>query len=64
MRRLEREGVPVTALHLSDQTHRMLTLSKVIGACPRTLAYVAAALVERWSAAAVSVPDQLPRKAC
>jgi acetyl esterase len=46
--RLEREGVPVTALHLSDQTHGMLTLSKVIGAFPRTLAYVAAALREGW----------------
>lgn len=46
--RLERAGVPVTALHLSDQTHGILTLSKVIGAFPRTLAYVASALVERW----------------
>jgi acetyl esterase len=46
--RLEREGVPVTALHLSDQTHGMLTLSKMIGAFPRTLAYVAAALREGW----------------
>jgi acetyl esterase len=46
--RLEREGVPVAALHLSDQTHGMLTMSKVIGAVPGTLAYVAATLRERW----------------
>ncbi len=46
--RLEREGVPVTALHLADQTHGMLTLSKAIGAVPGTLAYVGAVLREAW----------------
>ncbi len=46
--RLEREGVPVTALHLSDQTHGMLTMSKAINVVPGTLAFVGAALRELW----------------
>ena len=46
--RLEQEGVPVAALHLSDQTHGMLTMSRMIGAVSPTLAFVGAALREVW----------------
>ena len=35
--RLEREGVPVTALHLSDQTHGILNLGKIIRAASTVL---------------------------
>ncbi|MDB5590333.1 alpha/beta hydrolase [Enterovirga sp.] len=42
--RLEREGVPVTALHMSDQTHGMLTLTKPIRATAGVLAFVGATL--------------------
>jgi acetyl esterase len=47
--RLEREGVPVTALHLSDQTHGILTMSRVVRTSATVLAFVAEALLERWS---------------
>lgn len=46
--RLEREGVAVTALHLSDQTHGILTMGKAIGATAGILAFVAAALGDAW----------------
>jgi acetyl esterase len=49
--RLEQEDVPVTALHLSDQTHGMLTLSKMIEAFQPTLAYAAATLIDGWRTA-------------
>lgn len=47
--RLEREGVPVTALHLSDQTHGILTMSRLVRTSATVLSFVAAALLERWS---------------
>lgn len=42
--RLEREGVRVTFLHLSDQTHGLATLTKVVRAAPGLLDFVAATL--------------------
>jgi acetyl esterase len=50
--RLEREGVPVTALHLGDQMHGILTMGRAIGAAAVTLAYMAEALREGWRVAA------------
>lgn len=47
--RLEREGVPVTALHLSDQTHGILTMSRLVRTSATVLSFVAEALTERWS---------------
>ncbi|KMO38666.1 alpha/beta hydrolase [Methylobacterium tarhaniae] len=47
--RLEREGVPVTALHLSDQTHGILTMSRLVRTSATVLGFVADALLERWS---------------
>ncbi|MET7241965.1 alpha/beta hydrolase [Methylobacterium sp. EM32] len=47
--RLEREGVPVTALHLSDQTHGILTMSRAVRTAATVLAFVAEALRERWT---------------
>ncbi len=49
--RLEREGVPVTALHLSDQTHGILTMSRLVRTSATVLSFVAEALRERWSLA-------------
>ncbi len=46
--RLEREGVPVTALHLSDQTHGMLNLGKIVRTASTVLDIAAAALREAW----------------
>ncbi len=43
-RRLEDEGVRVTALHLSDQPHGILTMGQVIGATEMVLQLAAAAL--------------------
>jgi acetyl esterase len=51
--RLEREGVPVTALHLSDQAHGILNMGKAIGAVGGVLDFAAATLREAWR----SVPD-------
>ncbi|TDR88132.1 alpha/beta hydrolase [Enterovirga rhinocerotis] len=42
--RLERDGVAVTALHLADQTHGILTMTKVIRPTAGIIAYVGAAL--------------------
>ncbi len=50
--RLEREGVAVTGLHLSDQTHGILTMDKVIGATSGVLDFVAAAMADAWRLAA------------
>ncbi|MBY0295997.1 MAG: alpha/beta hydrolase [Methylobacterium sp.] len=61
--RLEREGVPVTALHLGDQIHGMLTMGRAIGAAAPTLAFVGQALREAWrtaSGAPVSVDSPTP----
>ena len=44
--RLERDGVRVTALHLSDHMHGMLMHGKVIRASNRVLAFVAATIGE------------------
>lgn len=46
--RLEREGVAVTALHLSDQTHGILNMAKLIGAASGVIAYAASALRQAW----------------
>ena len=46
--RLEREGVAVTALHMSDQAHGILTLGRVIGAVDGLLGFVATSMREVW----------------
>ena len=46
--RLEREGVPVTALHLSDQAHGILNMSKAVGAASGILDFAAALLRQAW----------------
>jgi acetyl esterase len=48
--RLEREGVRVTALHLADMPHAMLTMDRVIGPAASFLSFVAAALRDAWRA--------------
>ncbi len=50
--RLEVEGVRVTALHLSDQIHGLLTMGRVIAAADPVLQYAAALLRNEWRAAA------------
>lgn len=50
--RLEREGVAVTALHLSDQAHGILSLGTAIGANTGVLDFAAATLREVWRAPA------------
>lgn len=50
--RLEREGVTVTHLHLSDQTHGMATMTKVIHAAPALLDFIAAALRDAFRSTA------------
>jgi acetyl esterase len=54
--RLEREGVPVTALHMSQHTHGMLTLSKVIAATTPVLAFVGAMLRDAWRVSGKCTP--------
>jgi acetyl esterase len=49
--RLAREGVPVTTLHMSEHTHGMLTLSKVITATAGVLAFVGAQLRDAFRVA-------------
>ncbi len=46
--RLEAEGVRVTALHLADQIHGILTMGRVIGLADAVLQYAAAALRDAW----------------
>ncbi|GAC1550042.1 MAG: alpha/beta hydrolase [Beijerinckiaceae bacterium] len=46
--RLEREGVPVTVLHLSDQAHGILNMGKAVGAVSGVLDFAAATLREAW----------------
>jgi acetyl esterase len=46
--RLEREGVAVTALHLSDQTHGILNMAKLIGAASGVIGFAADALRQAW----------------
>jgi acetyl esterase len=46
--RLEAEGVRVTALHLADQIHGMLTMGRVIAAGDQVLQYAAATLRDAW----------------
>ncbi|MFE1599291.1 alpha/beta hydrolase [Methylobacterium sp. ID0610] len=50
--RLEAAGVPVTALHLGDQMHGILTMGRAIGATAPVLDFTAAALREAWRSAA------------
>ena len=54
--RLEREGVPVTLLHMSDQTHGMLTLTKPIRTSAGVLAFVGAMLRDAFRVAAARSP--------
>jgi acetyl esterase len=54
--RLERDGVRVAALHLSDQIHGILTMGKVIGATDGTLTFIAAALRDAWRSATGVAP--------
>jgi acetyl esterase len=49
--RLAADGVPVTTVHLSDHTHGMLTMSKVVGAVSPTLAFVGSKLRDAWRTA-------------
>ena len=53
--RLAAEDVPVTTLHFSDQTHGMLTMSKVVRATSPTLAFAAAMLRDAWRTAGAAV---------
>jgi len=46
--RLEREGVAVTALHLSDQAHGILNMGKAVGTVDGVLDFVAATLRDAW----------------
>jgi acetyl esterase len=50
--RLEREGIAVTALYLSDQTHSILTMDKVIAVTPSVRGFVGAMLRDAWRPAA------------
>jgi acetyl esterase len=61
--RLEREGVRVIALHLSDQAHGILNMGKVIGVAASIIDFVAATLQEAWRKAPAStdVPDMRER---
>lgn len=56
-RRLEREGVGVSALHMSDHTHGFLTMGRMIGAASCVLDFVAAALRDAWRTAAGEAPE-------
>jgi acetyl esterase len=49
--RLAADDVPVTAVHLSDHTHGMLTMSKVVSAVSPTLAFIGAKLRDAWRTA-------------
>lgn len=49
--RLEAEGVRVTALHLSDHVHGLLTMGRVIGAADGVLQTAALALRDAWRVA-------------
>ncbi|WP_424138777.1 alpha/beta hydrolase [Roseomonas chloroacetimidivorans] len=46
--RLKREGVRVTALHVSDLPHAVLTMDKAIGPAAALLNFVAAMLRDAW----------------
>jgi acetyl esterase len=46
--RLDTEGVRVTALHMADQIHGMLTMGRVIAAGDAVLQYAATALRDAW----------------
>lgn len=54
--RLEREGVPVTLLHMSDQTHGMLTLTKPIRTGAGVLGFVGAMLRDAFRVAGARAP--------
>ena len=46
--RLEKEGVAVAALHLSDQAHGILNLGRATGAATGVIDFAAAALKDAW----------------
>jgi acetyl esterase len=50
--RLAREGVRVTLLHLSDQTHGMITMTKAVRAATGIQDFVAASLRDAFRIAA------------
>lgn len=54
--RLEREGVPVTSLDMSDQTHGMLTLTRPIRTTGGVLAFVGAMLRDAFRVAEARSP--------
>lgn len=55
-RRLEREGVAVTALHLSGHVHGLLTMGAVVGVAQFVLEFAGAALRDAWRVASVPAP--------
>src|SRR5919107_2499434 len=54
--RLAAEDVPVTTVHLSEHTHGMLTMSKVVGAVSPTFAFVGSKLRDAWRTAGAGAP--------
>jgi acetyl esterase len=54
--RLERDGVAVTALHLSDQAHGILNMGKVVGSTAGVLVFAGHALREAWRTTAQQTP--------
>ncbi len=60
--RLEREGVGVSALHLGDQAHGILTMGRVVGATSGVMAFVAATLRDAWRTAAGKAVDMPARQ--
>jgi acetyl esterase len=46
--RLEKEGVAVAALHLSDQAHGILNLGRAIGVATGVIDFAAAVLKDAW----------------
>ena len=49
--RLEADGVRVTALHLADQVHGLLTMGRVLGGADPVLQFAAATLRDCWRSA-------------
>ncbi|HEY4249718.1 MAG TPA: alpha/beta hydrolase [Roseomonas sp.] len=55
-RRLADDGVRVTALHLGDQLHGLLTMSRFIGIADGVMGFIAAALSDAWQSTAPAIP--------
>ncbi|WP_289015829.1 alpha/beta hydrolase [uncultured Methylobacterium sp.] len=56
-RRLEREGVPVAALHLGDQIHGFLTMGRVIAVAAPVLDFVGSLVCDAWRRAETGPPS-------